>query len=402
MTHSLKNRILARFRRPSPTTREVAAAVTTLAGNAFRTAGYSPDDLLTHRGLAIYDEMQRDAQVRACLNTKKFAVLSKGWDLRPATNSPQDTEIAEFVRFCLEDMRGSIADTLFQVLDALGKGFSILEINWKIIPDGPYSGMVGLDSIKSKDPAAFGFDIDEFLNIRSLVRESAELPAEKFIIYTYMPAYELPHGQSDLRAAYKHWYSKEIILKFWNLYLEKFGMPTAKGSYRRGMPKDQQDDLLRVLDRIQQETALVIPEDVKVELLEAQRGGEAGYHEAVEFHNKQIAKAILGQTLTTDEGSRFGSFGMAKVHFDILGFYLQKLKRDLEETVMREQVIRRLVNFNFAEGGCPQFVLGLHEEKDLREIGDLIVRLVEGRVIAPDEEWIREHLGLPEGKESKQ
>jgi len=291
--------------------------------------------------------MQKDAQVQSCLNTKKFAVLSGGWDVQPASPDPDDAEIAGFIKFCLDDMRGSVQDVLFNVLDALAKGFSICEINYKVIAEGPYAGMIGLDSIKGKDPSAFGFDMDEFLNIRSLVYFQQELPTDKFIIYTYMPGYELPYGQSDLRAAYKHWWSKEVILKFWNLYLEKFGMPTAKGSYRRGMPKDQQDELLRVLDKIQQETALVIPEDVKVELLEAQRGGDAGYRDAIEFHNKQIAKAILGQTLTSDEG-KVGSLAMARVHQDVLGFYVQKLKRDLEETVMGEQVIRRLVDYNFA------------------------------------------------------
>ena len=408
MKTTLTQRILEKFGRGKPILEEVAAAQTRLASNAFRLASYSPDDLLSQKGLALYDEMQKDSQVRSCLNTKKFAVLSKGWDVQPASDDPGDMETARFVKFCLEDMRGSVQDMLFKVLDALAKGFSICEINFKIVQEGPYAGMVGLDSIKSKDPAAFGFDMDEFLNIRGLIMMApglkTDLPVDKFIIYTYMPSYELPHGQSDLRAAYKHWWSQEVILKFYNMYLEKFGMPTAKGSYRRGMPKQQQDELLRVLDKIQQETAIVVPEDVAIELLEAQRGGDAGYLDAIEFHNKQIAKAILGQTLTSDEGSRVGSLAMAKVHLDILGFYLDKLKRDLEETVMREQVIRPLVDFNFSgqppaasrqRPAYPRFTLGSLEERDLEQVGGLIAKLIDGKVVAPDEPWIREYLGIP-------
>lgn len=406
-----------RFGRRKPFLDEVAAVQTRLTSAAFRMATYSPDDLLTRKGLAIYDDMQKDAQVRSCLNTKKFAVLSKGWDVLPATDAQRDVEIAAFVKFCLEDMRGSVQDVLFNVLDALAKGFSIAEVNWKLIPHGPYAGMVGLESIKSKNPWAFGFDMDEFLNVRHLTMTSGgttvNLPADKFIVYTYMPEYEMPFGQSDLRAAYKHWWSKEVILRFWNIYLEKFGMPTAKGAYRRGMPKNQQDELLRVLDKIQQETAIVVPEDVTVELLEAHRGGEAGYLAAIDFHNKQIAKAILGQTLTSDEGTRVGSLALAKVHLDVLGFYIEKLRRDLEETVMREQVIRRLVDLNFqgltsvnhgngfgrAENApaYPRFVLGKLDMRDMESFGALIVQLVNGNVISPDEPWIREYLGVPTG-----
>ena len=399
MKTTLTQRILGKFTGKKPILEEVAAAQTRLASNTFRLASYSPDDLLSQKGLAIYDEMQQDSQVRCSLNTKKFAVLSKGWDVQPASDSPEDVGIAAFVKFCLEDMRGSVQDAMFKVMDALAKGFSICEINYKVIPDGQYAGMVGLDSIKSKDPAAFGFDMDEYLNVRGLTMTApalrTDLPTDKFIIYTYMPGYELPHGQSDLRAAYKHWWSKEVVMKFWNMYLEKFGMPTAKGKYRRGTPKSQQEELLKVLDKIQQETAIVVPEDVTIELLEAQRGGEAGYREAVEFHNKQIAKAILGQTLSSDEGTRVGSLALAKVHMEVLYFYLEKLKRDLEETVMREQLVRRLVGFNFAGGRCPRFTLGSLRETDLELLGGLIAKLVDGKVVAPDEPWIRDYLGLP-------
>ena len=246
MAASIADRILGRFGRKPPLMEEIAAARSGLASSAFRLAAYSPDDLVTRKGFAVYDEMQNDAQVRSCLNTKKFAVLSKGWSIQPASDSPEDVRIARFVEFCLNDMKGSVPDMLFKVLDATAKGFSICEINYKVIEGGPFAGMIGLASVKSKNPAEFGFDLDEFLNVQGLthpvagagvqlrhqhcgrpqhpphvgagvVLQPRTLPAEKFIVYTHMPVYELPHGQSDLRAAYKHWWSKEVILKFWNV-----------------------------------------------------------------------------------------------------------------------------------------------------------------------------------------
>lgn len=401
MQNTVIGRILGKFSTQKPVMNEVAAARTGLLSSAFRMAAYSPDDLVSRKGLAVYDEMQKDAQVRSCLNTKKFAILSKGWQLLPASDSAVDVEIADFVRFCFDDMRGSVQDMIFAALDAIAKGFSVMEINYKPLIYGPFAGKIGLDSIKSKDPAAFGFDMDDYLNILGITMAESgaqvDLPMEKFIVYTYMPSYEMPYGQSDLRPAYKHWFCKEIISKFWSLHLEKFGMPTAKGSYKRGMPKDQQDELLRALDKIQQETAIVIPEDVTIELLEAKRDGEAGYLRAIEFHNRQIAKAILGQTLTSDEGSRSGSFAMAKVHLDILGHYLQKLKRDIEETVMRDQLIRRMVEINYGVRDYPRFVLGTLDERDPALMGSFVEKLVSSGVVAPDEGWIRDYLGIPGG-----
>ncbi|MDO8588967.1 MAG: DUF935 family protein [Armatimonadota bacterium] len=404
--------------RKTPELRETLAArgsaLTSLSG----LSAYNPDELVTRKGYAVYDQMQTDAQVAACLNIKKLAVLSRGWEVHPISDAPEDRETADFIRFCLQDMRGSILDALYKALDAVAKGFSVCELNYKLIESGPHRGRIGLASIKSKDPSCVGFQMDEFLNLTGVTgtwtaagtppHPSPErrggmdgrggLPPDKFVIYTYMPRYEDPHGQSDLRAAYKHWWSKDAILRFYNTYLEKYGSPTAKGSYRKGTTRQQQEDLLRVLDKIQQETAIVLPEDVTVELIEAQRGGEAGYLRALEYHDRQIARAILGQTLAVDEGARSGSYAQARVHFEVMRFYLEKLKRDVEESVVGEQIIRRLVDYNFAGGGVggyPRFSLGPLEDKDLSALADLIGKLIDGKVIAPDEPWIREYLGVP-------
>ena len=403
--------ILSRFaktRRPVPGG-ELASARGTIASALGQVIPYNPDDLIGRRGYAIYDQMQRDAQIQACLTIKKLAVLSRGWEVHPASGSPADVEVADFVRFALDDMRGSILDVLFNVLDALAKGFSVLEMNYSTIAKDPHRGRVGLASIKAKDPSTFVFETDEFLNVRGLKRTpgtvgdqraSDTLPAEKFVVYSYMPRYESPYGTSDLRAAYKHYWSKDLLTRFMNLYLEKYGSPTAKGSFKRGTPKSGQEELMRVLDKIQQQTAIVIPEDVQIELLEANRGGEAGYLQAIEFHDKQISRAILCQTLVTDDGTHVGSFALAKVHLDVLKMCLRKLKRDLEESVMQEQVIKRLVDYNFAVSAYPTFSLGPLEDQDLVQLTGVIEKLVSGQIVKPDEEWIRGYLGLPTAAES--
>ena len=62
-----------------------------------------------------------------------------------------------------------------------------------------------------------------------------------------------------------------MLMRFMNLYLEKYGSPTAKGTYKRGTPKSRpRTNCCRCSDKIQQETAIVIPDDVQIELLEAQ------------------------------------------------------------------------------------------------------------------------------------
>ncbi len=355
--------LLERLRRRSPGTEELAAARRRLWESGGLLPPWSPDDLARRKGLEIYDRMQTDSQIAACLTTKKFAVLADGWSVTPASPDERDVEAARFCRWALEEMRTSVQDVLFGVMDALAKGYSVSEMNFRRVRKGPYAGMVALDSIKQKDPALFDFRTDRYLNVTGLVRLGSDgeperdLPPEKFVLYTYMPAYEDPRGRPDLRPCYRHWWVKDVVQRFLAIHLERHGSPVVKGTYRRGATRQQQEELLRVLEGIRQETAIVVPEDVTVELLEAASRGEQGYLETLSYHDRQIAKAILGQTLTQEEGARTGALALARVHQDTLKHRVDKVRRDLEETVMRGQVLRAQPVLNFPGAAVPRFSL---------------------------------------------
>ena len=77
--------------------------------------------------------------------------------------------------------------------------------------------------------------------------------------------------------------------------------------------------------------------------------------EAIDFHNREIARAILGQTLTTDEGRRVGSLAMGKVHLQVLLLQLEAIRRELADVVMNEQIIRPLIELNFGTQELPTF-----------------------------------------------
>ena len=81
---------------------------------------------------------------------------------------------------------------------------------------------------------------------------------------------------------------------------------------------------------------------------------------------------------------------------NVLLFYLHKIQRDLEETVIGAQLLAPLVRYNFGPNvPCPRFTLGTLDDGRLATAGRLIADLVAGKVIAPDEPWIRAYLGLP-------
>lgn len=357
------------------------------------------DAVTDRKGVGIYSDMRRDPDVKTGLAIKADGILSKGWEIHPGEekNTAAD-EQAEFVIDCLNTMQGSFDDVLSEIVkDGLSFGIGIAERNWLLRDDGK----IGYRDIKPKDPALFTFDCDEFMNVAALRLVMAfggndVLDLSKFARFVYNAEHGNPWGTSDLQGAYRYWWAKQKLMDWWCIYLEKYGMPTVRGGYPRGTPKTLQDQLLTVLNGIQNETAIVLPDDITTELMEAQKGGQgqSGYESALRYCGDQIIKSIIGNTLTTGEGKRVGSLALGQVHQDTQEVYVRKLRRKVEEFV-DEEIIRPLLDYNFAEPIYPNFTLSL-DEKDTGSLAEILFRLVSIDEVKPGEPWVREWLGLPE------
>lgn len=316
--------------------------------------------------LETYEEMLTDPLIKSAITVKKLGTLAVPWEI-----VPKDSDRTRFIEEMLAKMQGSVESVLFDAMDALAKGYSILEK--VLIEDG---GSVRLHAVKPKDPALFGFEVDEFLNIVSLTlhipgERSISLPRDKFVIYAHNQRYGRPTGESDLRSAHRHWKLKSDLIKQWSGHLEKFASPTVTGKYKRGLPEEAQGALLDALERIQRQSALIYPDDVEVALLEGGREARSAYLDAIDYHNREIARAILGQTLTTDDSRRVGSLALGKVHLQVLVMQLAGLRKDLAEKVMNEQIIRPMIELNFGDGESPVFRF-MEPELDVFRTGKVV------------------------------
>jgi phage gp29-like protein len=390
---------------------EVARIASLMQVWAWRWGNANPDvdKVLASKGIMLYTrDMMADDQVKACVQIKKLGVVIGGWAVQPAVGEGEDgyeeaLEIADFVERQLLEMQGSVESILMNIAHAIVGGFSVQEVNWRYIERGPDAGKIGIASIKPKPVSTITFDMDEFGNVNSLLQtidtsRETPVPLEKVLLYTYDPqATGLPQGVSDLRAAYRHYWRKEAMLRWSAVAAEKFAAPTPLGKYDRSLPKKQQDDLLKALQSFHTDTAIIVPNTVEVELLTPKTGSVmAPYDSSIEACNKGIAKAIFGQTLATDEGTDgAGSYAQAKIHRGILGMFLDSLRKEIAEQVLKEQLVKRLVNYNFATDLYPDIVLAPPDERDLAALAEIMDKMLTQGVIHKSEPWIREDLGMP-------
>ncbi len=316
--------------------------------------------------LDAYEEMLCDPLIKSAITVKKLGALAVPWEL-----VPQDSSRTKFIEKMFANMQGSVDGILLNAMDALTKGYSVME---KVLIED--KGAIFLHAVKPKDPALFGFEVDEFLNVKSLSlhvpgEQERALPTDKFVIYAHNQRYGRPTGESDLRAAHRHWKIKSELIRQWSGHLEKFASPTVTGKYKRGLPEPAQGALLDALDKVQRQSALIYPDDVEVSLLEGGREARTAYLDAIDYHNREIARAILGQTLTTDDSRRVGSLALGKVHLQVLVMQLGGLRKDLAERVMNEQIIRPMIELNFGDGKYPVFRF-IEPELDVFRTGKVV------------------------------
>lgn len=369
-------------------------------------APYNPKKLYRKKGnYDIYDEMRLDDQIKSIMQTKKWIMLSSGYDISypPDVKDSKAEEIRDFIFKCLDrDAELPFKSSLEEILTAMEYGFSITEIVWKI-----EDSKVKLKYLKTRAPHGFNLHTDDKGNLTYVEQHTnkgpIKLDPKDFIVFPYQKEFDIWYGNSDLDACYRAWWAKDFIIKAWNVYLDRFGMPVVKGTYDDTIGKEEQEKLQTVLNNIQTKTSMVLPKDIEVELLEATRGGNAGYDLAIDKYNLMIARSLLMPDLMGFSGHQTsgGSYSLGQSQYQLFLMILEKTREQLEICINR-QIIKPLVEYNFGKlGFYPEFKFKQMSNTQKIEALKVWTEFVSKSGYKPSEEeinWGRNILGAPEGE----
>ncbi len=362
---------------------------------------YNPDDI----GIDTYKNMMKDAEIRAGYNLIKFATLSRDWKVIYPEEGKKSEEITKYLCYAFEHMEGRLDGGLSNLLLALPYGFAVSEIVLKIFKDGPFSGKVGIKKLKGLDSGTIVFKTDKYGNLKSVLQDSGELgaepvklPIERLIIYTNEKEFGNYYGISRLRAIYKNWFIKDVITKFWNISLERFGMPMLIGK----VPSSKDlTEMRNVLSNAQSRSSLAVVDGWEVSALETGIGRSAGgdYKSCLEYHNSQILKGLLVPG-TLIGGETGGSFARAKVSFQVFQLMLKSLEVDICG-IVEKYLIEPLIKYNYGElEKYPQFVFEPLTRAEFLELAKVFALLVRNGVVGADETWMRDMMRVPKRSET--
>jgi len=348
------------------------------------------------RYLELAETMEeRDAHYVGVLGTRRRSVSQLEITVEEGGDSPAEEAAAQMVRDWLR--RDELADELFDILDAIGKGYSFTEIIWETS-----AGQWRPQRLEWRDPRWFRFDR---LDLRTplLIDEAGRdqpLPGGKFISAVMRAKSGITPRGGLARVATWCYLFKKYTERDWSIFTQTYGQPLRLGRFPPHASEADRDTLFRAVANIAGDCAAIIPEGMSIDFVTAEAKTSVDlYQQRAEWYDKQVSKAVLGQTSTTD--AEVGGLGSGKEH--------REVQQDIETAdaraltaILNRDLIRPWVTLNFGpQARYPRLRIARPEAEDLKQMADALAPFID-RGLAVPVSWVRGKFGAPEPAEGEE
>lgn len=314
--------------------------------------------------MELFEEMEeKDTHLFSQLQTRKLAVTGLDWEVQSFSDDERDKEIAEFID---EQLKGieNLDDIFIDMLDAIGKGVSVMEIEWGL--DSDLTNIIENIEYVHPKKLIWDFQTDEMKICTREFPSGTSLPENKFAVHKYKARSGHTSRAGILRVVSWMYLFKNYDVKDWVAFCEVFGMPLRLGKYSAAASDADKKALMEAIYSLGTDAAGIIPDSTIVEFIESQKTTSVEiYEKLARYCDEQISKAVLGQTLSSDSGG--GSYAQGKVHNEVRHDLTVGDAKALAVTVRRD-IIRLLVEYNFGyDADVPFFTFDCQEAEDQKE-----------------------------------
>ncbi len=349
---------------------------------------------------------QKDAHLQTVLFTREAALSGLAWTLdmpgvRPSSQrgNPQ----RRLVQDVLEQATW-FAPLVAHLTGAVYHGYSVAEIVWeqrgrKLVP-----GEVVLHSQRRfqfrKDDGRLVWH-DHSTNYRD-VDFLEEFPG-KFVV-----SQPRVNGDSPAREGLSRLLLWPALFRNWDLsdwlkLAEIAWKPWRLGKYQKGASKQDIDALIRILGQLTTSGVAAYPETVEMQV-EWPKGGvdaKATHAELYSLLGAEMSKAVLGQTLTTEQG-KVGSQALGNVHDRVRRDILEFDARHVGNVITRD-LIAPMIALNFGTNApVPRLVFQTEDSADMLATAQAL-EILAGDVVRMKvpASWAHDVLGIPEPSDNE-
>nr|WP_288668886.1 DUF935 family protein [uncultured Haemophilus sp.] len=349
------------------------------------------------------DIEEQDSSIAANIMTRKRSVLTLDWRIvEPRNATPAEEKLqAEIDELFYQ--YPNLEDLFMDLMDAVGHGFSALEIQWaqvngKWIPKG----------FKPCPQSWFKLDKHDNLLLRTPTNPMGE-PLRPFgwVVHRHKSrSTQLARDGLYRTLAWLYMYKHYSVRDFAE-FLELYGMPIRIGKYGAGATTSEKRTLLRALADIGHNAAGIMPESMQIELHNVASAGAASgnnpFLQMVDWCEKSIARLILGQTLTSGADGKSSTNALGNVHNEVRRDLMISDAKQIAQTITQQIILPYLqinIDPNIAPYRVPYFEFDTKEYEDLSVFADAIPKLT-GIGVQISESWVRDKLGIPEPQEGE-
>lgn len=358
-------------------------------------------------GIRVYDEMRKtDGTVRALLVALKLPVRRAKWFVNPASEDPQDVEIANFVEHALFEWLENITwdEFVSQSLLLLDFGVMVFE---KVYGIKTHEGKdyVTLTKLAPRLPKSIQqWELtDHTFGIQQIRQDGqvAQIPGDKLVILVNEREGDNWWGTSILRAPYRHYYHKDTFYRIDAIAFERQGIGVPKVKMPASYTPEDEAKAARVAQNLRANEAAyaLVPEGYDVEFMNMGSQTTRDPEKSINHHNRQILLSGLAQFLELGGSSGgSGSYALSGDHSDLFLKGEEAVANTIRDAINR-QAIKELVDLNFDNvTRYPVLDYAGIKREDVAGLASAYGALVTSGGIKPipdDEQYLRAAMGLP-------
>ena len=345
------------------------------------------------------DMMHRDAHIAGEMRKRKLAVAQLEWSLTPSRDAMarEKKDVANF-EIMLKD---SISfDTLiYEMCDAIGKGFSAHDIEWGRNDKGLWIPK----KLNFRPQRWFTLDYETRQEIRLRNNKDAygePLIDNGWIIHNHSSqTMGFVAQQGLLRELALPYIFKNFAIKNWLRFTELYAVPIIV-LFHHEKDEIKKIALKNAIQSIGKSGVALFEGGTQDDLktVDAARGEGQGFQALIDWCEGSISKSVLGGTLTSQTGKN-GNYATANIHNDVRLQIRDYDARQIAETLTEQLLgaINRVNGLNIRA----KFTFDTSEPEDLALFADAIPKLVAvGMKISP--EYLHEKLKIPLAKDGEQ
>lgn len=349
------------------------------------------------------DIEEQDSAIGANIQTRKRAILTLDWRIAEPRNATPAEEKLQAEIDELFYQYPNFENLLMDMMDAVGHGFSALEIEWKL-EGGKYIP----NNFIARPQSWFKLDKNDNLLLKTPSNAMGE-PLRPFgwVVHSHKSRSVQLARMGLFRTLAWLYMFKHYSVRDFAEFLELYGMPIRIGKYGAGATNEEKRTLLRALAQIGHNAAGIMPDSMTIELHNAANTGAGSgnnpFLQMVDWCEKSIARLILGQTLTSGADGKSSTNALGNVHNEVRRDLLVSDAKQVAQTITQQIILPYLqinVDPNIALHRVPYFEFDTKKYDDLSTFADAIPKLVSIGVQIP-EKWTRDKLGIPEAQDGE-